>query len=152
MGAAAFTYDESFWPLLLVRLEGAVSDQEYAKFFAHGQATLRRRERYVSIFDMSRLELPTAEQRQRVALFTKEQAPLLREYVLGTAFVVSSPFLRMTLSVLFHLAPTPAPYVVVPTEALGVTWAIVRLQQSGFSAQAEHLRRHYCPEGQKPPR
>jgi hypothetical protein len=54
MGAGVFTYDDSLWPLLLIRLDGELSDQEFEKFFAHGHATLGRRERYVSIFDLSR--------------------------------------------------------------------------------------------------
>ena len=152
MGAGTFTYDDSFWPLLLIRLEGELSDQEFEKFFAHGHATLERRERYASLFDLSRMALPSAEQRQQLVTFSKEIEPLLREYLLGSAFVITSPFLRLTLSLVFHLARTTAPHVVVPTEASGVEWALTRLHQSGFSAQAGHIRLHYFPAGQKPPR
>jgi len=148
--SAAFTYDDSLWPLLLIHLEGELSDQEFEKFFAHGHATLGRRERYVSIFDLSRMALPSAEQRQKQATWMKEHQPFLREYVLGTAFVVTSPFLRLTLNLLFHVAPTPAPYIVVSTVDAGVAWAATRLQQSGFSAQAEHIRSHYFRDGQQP--
>jgi hypothetical protein len=145
MGAGAFTYDDSYWPLLLLRLEGKLSDQEFEKFFAHGHATLGRREQYVSVFDLSRTVLPSGEQRQKQILWMREHEPLLRDYLLGTAFVVSSPFLRVTLSLLFHVAPTPAPHVVVSTMDEGVAWAVARLSQSGFSAQAEHIRLRYVP-------
>jgi hypothetical protein len=143
--SGSFTHDDSHWPLLLIRLEGAVSDQQLDEFFAHGHTTLRRRERYVSIFDLSRMNLPSPEQRQRQARWAREHEPLLREFVLGTAFVVTSPFVRMTLSMLFHLAPTPAPYVVVPSVDSGIVWAAARLDQSGLSEQAERIRRHYFP-------
>jgi hypothetical protein len=147
MGAGIFTYDDSLWPLLFIRLDGELPDGEFEKFFAHGHATLGRRERYVSIFDLSRTALPTSEQRRKQALWMKEHEAFLRDYLLGTAFIISSPFLRLTLSLLFHLTPSPAPYVVVPTEAEGVKWAVARLQQEGFSTQAEHIHLRYFPEG-----
>jgi hypothetical protein len=146
-----FSYDDSLWPLLLLRLEGAVSDRQYEEFFAHGHATLLRRERYVSIFDIRHLVLPTPEQRQQLATWTKEHEPLLRQYVLGSAFVVASPFLRMVLSLIFHVAPTAAPHVVVPTVDAGVAWALARLEQAGLSAQAARVRRHYFPGDRTPP-
>jgi hypothetical protein len=149
--SGSFTHDDSLWPLVLVRLEGAVSDQQLDEFFAHGHATLLRRERYVSIFDLSRVNLPSPEQRQRQARWLKEHESLLREFLLGTAFVLSSPFVRMVLSMLFHLAPSPAPYVVVPSVDSGVVWAAARLDQSGLSQHAERIRRHYFP-GDRTPR
>ena len=142
---ASFSHDDSLWPLLIVRLEGALSDAQYEEFFAHGHATLLRRERYVSIFDLSRLTLPTPEQRQRLARWTKAHEPLMRESLIGSALVLSSPFLRMMVSVLVHLAPTPAPYVVVPSELSAVPWVAARLEQAGFRAQAERVRLHYFP-------
>jgi len=145
-----FTHDDSLWPLVLVRLEGAVSDPQLDAFFAHGHATLLRRERYVSIFDLSRMSLPPPEQRQRLARWMKEHDPLLREFLLGTAFVLSSPFVRMALSLLFHLTPTSAPYVVVPTVDSGIVWAAARLDQSGLSEHAERVRRHYFPSDRAP--
>jgi hypothetical protein len=148
--SVSFSYDDSLWPLLIIRLEGPMSDSQYEEFFAHGHSTLLRRERYVSIFDLSRMQLPTPEQRQRLAQWTKAHETLLRESLLGSAFVLSSPFVRMMLSLIFHIAPTPAPYVVVPTVLAGVPWAITRLEQSGFSAQAERIQRHYFPGGQAP--
>ena len=120
MGAGAFTYDDSYWPLLLLRLEGHLSDQEFEKFFAHGHATLERREQYVSVFDLSRTVLPSGEQRQKQTQWMREHEPFLREYLLGTAFVVS-------------------------TVDEGVAWAVARLKQSGLSTQAEHIRHRYFP-------
>lgn len=148
--SGSFTHDDSLWPLLLIRLEGAISDPQLDAFFAHGHDTLLRGERYVSIFDLTRLHLPTPEQRQRLAHWTKEHESLLRESLLGSVFVLSSPFLRMMLSLLFHLAPTPAPYVVVPSVASGVVWAAARLDQAGLSEQAERIRRHYFPDSRTP--
>jgi hypothetical protein len=104
------------------------------------RATLERREQYVSVFDLRSTVLPSGEQRQKQTLWMREHEPFLREYLLGTAFGVSSPLLRLTLSLLFHIAPTPAPYVVVSTVDEGVTREVARLKQSGLSAQAEHIR------------
>jgi len=146
----SFTHDASLWPLVLLRLEGTMSDQQLDAFFAHGHATLLRRERYVSIFDLSRLTLPSPEQRQQQARWMKEHESLLREFLLGTAFVVTSPFVRMTLSLLFHLTPTPAPYVVVPSVDSGIVWAAARLDQYGLSQHAERVRRHYFPSDRTP--
>ncbi len=143
MGATAFSYDDSHWPMLLVRLEGAPSDAQYAEFFAHGHATLLRRERYVSIFDFNHLTLPSPAQRQRQIQWAREHEALLREYVLGSAFVLSSPFVRTMMNLFFHFAPTPAPYVVVPTLRAGVSWAVERLELAGLSTQSRRIHQHF---------
>lgn len=151
MGPSAFSYDDSLWPLLIVRLEGAMTDALLTEFLDHGHATLLRHERYVSLFDMSQLLLPSAEQRQRQILWAREHEALMRTYTLGSAFVITSPFVRTMLNLFFHFAPTPAPYVVVPSLLSGVQWALARLEQEGLHAHAERVRHLYLAPPPEPP-
>ena len=140
---SGITFDDSLWPLLISRFHGRVSDVEYEAYLERGAAYLRRGELYVSILDMQSLSLPTAPQRQRQLEWMRSQAHALREQLLGCAFVITSPVIRLALSTLFHLMPLPTPYVAVGDVAGGLRWAVIQLEQAGLFAASQRIQHHY---------
>lgn len=140
---ASITFDDSLWPLLISRFQGAATDSEYEAYLAQGTAYLQRGELYVSILDMGRLVVPTAAQRQRQAEWLQAHDHLLREQFLGCALVIISPFVRLALSTVLHLRPMPMPYVTVYDVRGGLKWAVTRLEEAGLSRSAGHIRRHF---------
>jgi hypothetical protein len=92
---------------------------------------------------MSRLATPTTEQRQRQAAWLQEHEALMRERLLGCALVITSPFIRLAVSVVLHLKPLPVPFVIVPDRVSGVRWVTGRLDEAGFHEQAERIRHHF---------
>ncbi|MFY0578071.1 hypothetical protein ACN28S_30490 [Cystobacter fuscus] len=134
--AASIVFDDSLWPLLVSRFEGQVSDEAYEEYLLQGALYLRRGEPYVSVLDTARLALPTARQRQRQFEWLRQHEQPMRELLLGCAFIITSPFIRMTMSTVFHLMPMPTPYVAVQDMARAVTWATDRLRDAGHAEAA----------------
>lgn len=137
---ASITFDDSLWPLLLSRFEGAASDEQYEEYLARGTDYLLRGDRYVSVLDMVRLSVPTASQRHRQAEWLKRNEALLGQRFMGCALVITSPFVRVALSTVLHLRPLPSPYTVAANLGQGVTWATNLLEKEGFTEAAERIR------------
>jgi hypothetical protein len=141
--SAPITFDDSLWPLLVVRFVGAPSLQQQEAYLAQLRAYLQHGDRYVSILDTRQLKMMTAEQRQRQADFIKENEELLRRVTLGTAAIVTSPLIRLAASVFLHLKPMPTPYYVAPSLPSAAGWAADRLELAGLLEPAERVRHHY---------
>ncbi|WNG38631.1 hypothetical protein F0U60_36955 [Archangium minus] len=134
--AASFFYDDSLWPMLVCRFEGQMSDEDYEEYLLQGEFYLRRGEPYVSVLDTMRLTLPTARQRQRLFQWLRQYERPMRELVVGCAFIVTSPLIRLTMSTVFHVMPMPTPYVAVQDMARAVTWAADRMRDVGHAEAA----------------
>jgi len=143
--AASICFDDSLWPLLVSRFEGQVSDEAYEEFLRQGELYLQRGEQYVSVHDMVRLSVPTTRQRQRQFEWRRQYDRLMREQLLGCAFIITSPLIRLTLSTVFHVMPLPTPYVAVQDMAQAVTWATSRLAEAGHSEAAARILRRFQP-------
>ena len=140
---ASITFDDSLWPLLISRFHGGVSDSQYEEYLSRGAAYLQRGELYVSVLDMGVLAMPTTAQRQRQAEWLQEHEALMREQLLGCALIITSPFIRLALSAVFHIKPMPTPYVTVHDMAEGLKWATTRLEEAGLTEAAGRIRHHF---------
>jgi hypothetical protein len=140
---ASITFDDSRWPLRLVRFVGTPTPRQYEHYLEEVTARLRRRERYLSINDLSRGGLPTPEQRQRQILWMQEHEELMREVLLGVAFIVTTPPVRLSVSTILHFKPLPVPYLIASQEVEAVTWASARIEEQGLRLAAERLRSQY---------
>lgn len=140
---ASITLDDSLWPLLICRFEGKISDSQFEEYLTRGTAYLQRGERHVNIMDMSQLAMPTPAQRQRQTEWLKASEALMQEHLIGCAMIVTSPFIRLAVSAVFHLKPLPAPYVVVPNMRSGLQWATAQLEEAGLPKAAGSVRRHF---------
>jgi hypothetical protein len=143
--AASILFDDSLWPLLVSRFEGQVSDEAYEAYLHQGALYLQRGEPYVSVLDMVRLSLPTTRQRQRQFEWLRQHERLMHEQLLGCAFIITSPLIRLTLSTVFHVMPLPTPYVAVQDMARAVTWAASRLEDAGHREAAARILRRFQP-------
>jgi hypothetical protein len=142
---ASFTFDDSLWPLMVVRLRGELSRQEFERYLARATQTLQRHDRHVCIFDVSELHLFSTEQRQRQVEWLKANEVLMRQKLLGIAYVVTSATVRLTMSVIFHFKPPPVPYTLVSNLEEAGAWAAMRLDEARFSAPAELVRSQFVP-------
>jgi hypothetical protein len=143
------TFDETFWPLVLVRYVAPLTDQEHARSLERFGGYLRRGEPYFCIVDTSRVHTPTPLQRQRQEEWDREHAEQVRTTVLGTALIVTSPIIQLTLSVLLHLRPMLAPYVVVSDMKAALSWVTARMEAQGLGACVERIRAHFATPPRK---
>ncbi|QRN98907.1 hypothetical protein JRI60_07710 [Archangium violaceum] len=140
---ASFTFDDSQWPLMVVRLTGELSSQDFESYLARASHYLQRQERHVCIFDVSALRLLSTEQRQRQVEWLKAHEVLIRQTLLGIVYVVTSPVVRLTMSVIFHFKPPSAPYTIVPDLGAAGAWAAACLEKTSLRPVAERIRRQF---------
>jgi hypothetical protein len=135
--------DESLWPLLMVTYVGTPSPEQQEEYQARLSACLRRGEKYVSILDMRAFTGIPPPQRQRMAQFLREHEDLFRQVGLGTCLIITSPVVRLVVSVIFHLKPMPAPYYVAPTMQAALDWVLGQLEAAGLTEEAVRIRRDF---------
>jgi hypothetical protein len=141
--SAPFTFDDSLWPLLGVRLCGEPSPQQFEAYLARATQYLQRGESHVCIFDVSALRLLSSEQRRRQVEWLEENAALMSRTLLGVVYVITSPVICLTMSVIFHFKAPAVPYVIRSNLDAAGAWAAMRLEEVGLRAPAERVRRQF---------
>jgi hypothetical protein len=139
--SAIIMFDDSHWPLLLLRVTGPMTDKQFGEFLVQSSSYLERGEKYVSIFDIAQAGLPSAVQRQMQVEWIRKSDALLRERVLGNANIVTSAPVRLALSLIFHLKPLPMPYAAVADMDSAFRYVLGKLEEGGLGADAARIRR-----------
>jgi hypothetical protein len=135
------TLDESQWPLPVVRFENACSNADVEQYLTARSAWLRRGELHIPVLDTRASQLPPPHQRQRYIDWLARHRPLLVERSLGTAYLITSPAIRVLTSLIRHLSSLTTAYIAAatPEEALG--WSACRFQEAGLASLAQRVRR-----------
>ncbi|MGZ6077374.1 MAG: hypothetical protein ACXWK6_06175 [Myxococcaceae bacterium] len=141
--ASNITVDESLWPLLVVRLTGLPTDQHFEEFLAKRATHFARRQKHVVIYDTASFRVPTPEQRQRLISWFKERVALQKQLSLGSALVITSPIIRLTLSTVLHFAQTETPHHVTRTLSEAASWSADRLAAAGYFVEAQRVRTQF---------
>lgn len=126
--------DDARHPLVVVNFVGTATDAEFDAYLDDMQRlVLDRREKNVTILDATLSGDTPPTQRRKQADWLKRNAAYLREFSLGTAFVIDSPFVRGVLTAIFWITPMSAPYTIVATYAEAEAWATRQLQDAGLA-------------------
>lgn len=128
-----YQFDDSHHPLVVVRFLGVLTDDQFAQYLDDLTRNLERRQKTVVILDARRSGATPAAQRRMQADWLKEYEPLLRQYTLGTAFVISSRVVRGILTAILWVQPLPSEHVVVSTLAEALAWASERFAEHGIT-------------------
>ncbi|QRK05756.1 hypothetical protein JQX13_37270 [Archangium violaceum] len=141
--ARFFIFDDSLWPLLTVRMVGEATSRHFDEFLDISLSYLHRREPHVVVTDMLRGGMMSPRLRHRLHEWMKCHEQLFRETLIGEAFVLDSPFLRLGLSILFHLRQPPCPYFIDARVEPAFAWAADQLENVGQRDAAERVRQHF---------
>ncbi|MFY0529153.1 hypothetical protein ACN28I_40310 [Archangium gephyra] len=144
------TFDDSLWPLLIIRYPATQSDAEYEESLNRLSGFVLRREPYFSIIDTSRIGTPNSTQRQRQVEWDRSHNELVRTWGRETAFIVTSPFVRVAMSLYFHVRPLGVPHVIVADMNSALTWMVAQIERTGFAAEAARVREHLESRAQRP--
>lgn len=126
--------DSSRLPLVLIRFEGTLSDEELAGYLAQlTREVISQRQPYGMIFDAQRVAGVTAKQRRMQAEWMAEHEDALRRHSVGNAFVITSPLIRGALTAILWVRPMPGEHVVVSTVQEAERWVTDRLKARGLS-------------------
>jgi hypothetical protein len=137
------TLDDSLWPLLVVRF-GAATERGLEAYLAAREAYLARAQPHVVIIDTRAMYLPSPRARQRYTDWLTRHERALREWTLGSAYLIASPAVRVMMSLTRHLAPMSTPFLVTETLPPAAAWAAERLQEAGLAQAATRVRAHYA--------
>ncbi len=133
--------DTTRFPVVVLSFPENIDDVDMDGFFRLHDQMLKRRERYVSISDFSRVRsMPKATERQRLAEWAKHEEPRLKQFQLANALVFTSPMLRAGLQAVHWLAPPPVPTAVVGTMAEGIDFLEKELRRSGHAIFPQLLK------------
>ena len=138
--SAIITFDDSLWPLVILRARGAPTDQEMKEYHARSLSYLERGEKYVTISDLSQLGMPSPTQRRMQAEYLQENAAALHEHLLGNASIIDSTPLRLAMYAIMPFKRMPMPFVVVADMDSAVRYALGRLEESGLGDAAARIR------------
>lgn len=138
--SAIIMFDDSRWPLLILRVTGPMTDKQFGEFLAQSSIYLERGEQYVSIFDIAQAGIPSAVQRQMQVEWIRKHDAQLRERVLGNANIITSAPIRLALSLVFHLKPLPMPYAAVPDMDSAIRFVLGKLEEGGLGEDAARIR------------
>ncbi|QRN94867.1 hypothetical protein JRI60_38045 [Archangium violaceum] len=141
-------FDESLWPLLVVRFSGEVSQAQTDEFLRGSELSLRRGERHVCILDarLARGQSLPNRRKQHIGWLEAYESPL-RALTMGCAFIFPSPFFLLSMRAFLHVKPLPVPYFVAPGLHEAVGWAAGRLEAEGLSLHARRVRAHFKLQG-----
>lgn len=137
------TFDDSLWPLLILRANGVMTDKQYAEFLTRSSTFVERGERYVSITDIAQAGIPSAAQRAMQVAWLRKHDAELRERVLGNATIITSAPVRLSLSLIFHLKHPPMPNAAVADMDSALRFVLGKLEEHGMHSEAERIQHHF---------
>jgi hypothetical protein len=136
-------FEDTLWPLLHLKFVGEHTPEQYEHYLARLEECVRRPGPCVAIIDTNAaLAVPLGHCR-RQAEWCREHEALLREKVLGVAFVVSSTLTRLSLNVVVQLGPMPMPYTFVSHVRAAGEWAAERFGDTGLLLPSVRIRQHF---------
>lgn len=110
------------WPLAEVRFHGNLDDADFDRYLDFLDRAHHRGERWLLLLDASAVRGVKAQHRSKMAKFLHEREQLARAYCMGTAFVITSPLVRGTITALFWLQKQPTPYTIVGNRQQALSW------------------------------
>jgi len=140
---APVTMDDSLWPLVVARYVGTPTLAQFEEGLEKRAAFLRRDEPHLILVDAIRGDMLPAEHRQRQVEWMVQYEELIRQKLLGTAYVTDSALIRLTLSTIFYFKSPAYPYVIAPSLERGVEWLARKMDEAGLHEAATHSRNHF---------
>lgn len=125
--------DRSCLPVVMVTMEGLVSDAEYAEYLDGMSSMMASKLSRIAIIDGRASEMNSPKHGRMQANWLRKERHALASLNFGTVLVIDRPVVRFSLSAMLSIAPIPGTYKVVGTFGDAVTWAMARLDAAGLS-------------------
>ena len=104
------------WPLVVSIAPPRIDEAGLKDFFDQHRVLISRREKYVALTDVSPIsEIPTATIRKKVADWTREMDPMVKQYNIGTSIVVSNSLVRGAITAIHWVVPPVQDTAIVAT-------------------------------------
>ncbi|MGH1348449.1 MAG: hypothetical protein ACRBN8_43255 [Nannocystales bacterium] len=119
--------EDSAWPVVKLRIRGAISSEEEDCFIEASAGFPDRGERYVAVVDLLEAKAPSGRFIRGQAAAMGKRATGQEACCVGMAFVIDSPMLRGALQAVFHFQRPSSPYVVMKDAGEARRWAESKL-------------------------
>lgn len=123
--------DRTRWPTVLYIFPEGADEEVFAAFLVEARALLDRKERHAMVMDLSQIKQATARQRKMAADFNADNEETLRQYRVGSAFVVRSALVRGVLTAIFWMRRPPYEYTVTSVREDALKWCELQLKKEG---------------------
>ncbi|WNG43329.1 hypothetical protein F0U60_03885 [Archangium minus] len=140
--ASSFHFDDSLWPLLIIRVPKGPTPRELEAYLAKRLDYMKRREQHVILYDTRAIGVPSNTLNQRHLEWLREHDMLIRETLIGSSIIITSPLMRLTASTLLHFKPPTMPYYISASLTDAVRWAADLLQKAGHPIPAHRIHQH----------
>jgi hypothetical protein len=125
--------DHSRLPLVVIRFEGAPSDDEFVRYLDDVAREVFALDRpHGMVIDAARMTSMSAKQRRMQADWMEKHDASVRRNSVGNAMVITSPLIRGALTAILWIRPMPGEHVVVSTFAEAERWIIEKLRARGL--------------------
>ena len=119
--AGTLELDESGFPLVVVTFRGQMSASVLASYFARVHVWARDQLCFACVYDISRIEIPTAGERKAITDVMTTHEAIVERHCLGAAIVASNPLLRGMVTAILWIQPIKHPHAVVSTRREALT-------------------------------
>lgn len=124
-------FEQTDFPIVVVRFTGAkAEDQNFEAYLEDLHQAYQRREPFTYIFDASNAALPGFKYQKMQADWLRNNEQLMKEYCLGTAYVIPNPLIRNVLKGILALQQQPVPHHVASNEVEAREWCEQKLSQA----------------------
>ncbi len=127
--------DLQLWPIAIFSVRDGMQEAEYnAVFERYESDVFTRRERYVSITDLSTMNgVPNAYDRKHMAEWMGKHEAYVSRWAIGNSTVIRSPLVRGALTALYWIQKPPTAQTSHATVSEAVHWAVEALVKEGLT-------------------
>lgn len=122
--------DESEFPLVLIQFTGEKStDENFLNYLNTTKACYRHKKTIGIVFDAANASIPSLKHQKMQADWLKENIDLMKEYCVGTAYVIPNLAIRAILKMIFSFQKQPVPYQIFENNHDAKQWLLSALGQ-----------------------
>jgi hypothetical protein len=115
--------DSSNLPIIEVVFTGEqANDDNFPFYMQEVKAVYKQQQKVVIIFDASNAVMPALKYQKMQGDWLKENEQLMKDYCLGTAYIIPNLIIRNVLKAIFTLQKQPVEYLVCKSIDEANTW------------------------------
>lgn len=121
--------DESNFPLVTITFTGEKStDDNFSQYLKDMGEAYRHEKLFIILFDTRNAVFPALRHQKMQADWIKENDQMIKDYCLGTAYVMPNLMIRTVLKSILSLQKQAVPFKVVKTMEEGSAWVKEQLE------------------------
>jgi hypothetical protein len=123
--------DSSNHPIVKVIFTGEqANDDNFPLYMNEVKAVYEQQQKVVIIFDASNAVMPALKYQKMQGDWLKENEQLMKDYCLGTAYIIPNLIIRNVLKAIFTIQKQPVEYLVCKNDDDANSWVNSQLQNN----------------------